>query len=44
MLRKVLLIIILAVTVMSFAGCQTIQGFGRDIIWLGGGGTTSGRR
>ena len=40
MLRKVLLIIVLTATILSFTGCQTIQGFGKDIIWLGGGGTS----
>ena len=43
MLRKVLLIFVLAVVVLSLAGCQTIQGVGRDITWIGGGGNP-GRR
>ena len=43
MLRKTVLIIVLAATMLSLAGCQTIQGFGRDITWIGGGGNSSRR-
>ncbi|HPD47927.1 MAG TPA: entericidin A [Anaerohalosphaeraceae bacterium] len=44
MLRKVLLIIVLAMTVLSLTGCQTIQGLGRDITWLAGGDRAPVRR
>jgi predicted small secreted protein len=43
MLRKIVLIIVLAATMLSLAGCQTIQGFGRDITWISGGGSSSRR-
>ena len=36
MLRKTILIITLLLTAFSLLGCQTLQGFGRDITWLGG--------
>ncbi len=35
MLRKVFLIIALAVVVLSVVGCKTVQGIGNDISWLG---------
>ncbi len=44
MLRKVLLIVVLAAVILSLTGCQTVQGLGRDITWLGGGGSGNTRR
>lgn len=35
MLRKTILVIILLGMVFSLLGCQTVQGVGRDITWLG---------
>ena len=35
MMRKVLLIILLTGVVLSIVGCQTVQGIGGDITWLG---------
>lgn len=35
MLQKVILALILAVFLFSLAGCQTIEGLGRDIEWVG---------
>jgi len=35
MVRKLLLVFALTVVLLSFAGCQTIQGIGRDIEWVG---------
>ena len=35
MFRKVLLALILCVLVFSLTGCQTVQGLGRDIEWIG---------
>ncbi len=35
MVKKVLLGIVLAVMVFTLASCQTVQGVGRDITWLG---------
>ena len=36
MLRKIILVVTLFITAFSLLGCQTIQGFGRDMSWLGG--------
>lgn len=44
MLKKLILLIILAAAIFSLAGCQTIQGVGRDITWLAGGSNGSVRR
>jgi predicted small secreted protein len=35
MVKKIVLIIALAVVVLSVAGCKTVQGIGGDISWLG---------
>jgi predicted small secreted protein len=35
MVKKVLLTIALAVVVLSLVGCQTVQGIGNDISWVG---------
>jgi len=35
MIRKILLIAALAVVIISFAGCNTVQGIGRDITSVG---------
>jgi predicted small secreted protein len=35
MVRKVLLVFALVVVVFSLVGCQTIQGLGEDIKWVG---------
>ena len=35
MIRKIVLIAALAVVVISFAGCHTVQGIGRDITSIG---------
>jgi predicted small secreted protein len=35
MVRKVLLAVLLAVLAYSLIGCQTVQGVGRDITWVG---------
>lgn len=35
MLRKMLLVAVLAVLFFSLTGCQTVQGVGRDIEWIG---------
>jgi len=35
MVKKLLLVFALTVVLLSFAGCQTIQGIGRDIEWVG---------
>ena len=39
MVRKVVLVIALVVVVLSLVGCQTVQGVGRDITWIGEKGT-----
>jgi len=39
MVRKVLLVVALAVVVFSLFGCQTVQGLGEDIKWTGEKGT-----
>ena len=33
MVRKVLLAVFLIVAMFSLLGCQTVQGFGRDVTW-----------
>ena len=38
MVRKALLIIALILSVFSVASCQTVQGIGNDITWLGQAG------
>jgi predicted small secreted protein len=35
MLRKIFLVIALIIIFISLAGCQTVQGAGRDIEWIG---------
>jgi predicted small secreted protein len=35
MVRKVILVFALVVVVFSLVGCQTIQGLGEDIKWIG---------
>ncbi len=35
MVRKVFLVLALVVVVFSLIGCQTIQGLGEDIKWVG---------
>lgn len=35
MVRKVLLVLALVVVLLSLIGCQTVQGLGEDITWLG---------
>jgi predicted small secreted protein len=35
MVRKVLLVLALVVLVFSLIGCQTVQGLGEDIKWVG---------
>jgi predicted small secreted protein len=35
MVRKVLLVLALVVVVFSLVGCQTVQGLGEDITWVG---------
>ena len=38
MVRKVLLIIALIIAVFAIASCQTVQGIGEDITWMGKAG------
>ena len=35
MVRKVLLVLVLIGVVFSLLGCQTVQGLGEDIKWIG---------
>lgn len=35
MVRKVLLVLVLVGVVFSLVGCQTVQGLGEDIKWIG---------
>jgi predicted small secreted protein len=35
MLKKAMIVLALIVTVVSFAGCKTVQGVGKDIQWIG---------
>ncbi len=35
MLKKIFLLVILVVLVAALVGCQTVQGFGKDIEWTG---------
>ncbi len=35
MIRTILLIVALSITIFALAGCQTVQGLGRDITWTG---------
>ena len=35
MVRKVLLVMVLIVMVFSLVSCQTVQGIGEDIQWIG---------
>ena len=35
MVRNVLLIVTLIIISISLFGCQTVQGFGRDVTWTG---------
>jgi predicted small secreted protein len=36
MVKKVILIILLFLAIFAATGCQTVQGVGGDISWLGG--------
>lgn len=36
--KKILIAVALAVLTLSLAGCQTVQGLGRDITWTGQAG------
>jgi predicted small secreted protein len=36
MVKKILLILIFVFVILQATGCQTIQGIGGDIRWLGG--------
>ena len=38
MVRKMLLIIALIIAVFAVASCQTVQGIGHDITWMGQAG------
>ena len=38
MLKKTLLVVVLIFAMFAFAGCQTVQGVGRDITWTGKAG------
>ena len=38
MVRKALLIIALIIAVFTAASCQTVQGLGQDITWIGQAG------
>jgi predicted small secreted protein len=35
MLKKILLAALLAILLFSLVGCQTIEGMGKDIEWIG---------
>ena len=35
MVKKTILVIVLAVAVLSIMGCKTVQGVGNDITWVG---------
>jgi predicted small secreted protein len=35
MIRRVLLVVALFIVVFSLVGCQTVQGLGEDIKWIG---------
>lgn len=35
MIRRVLLVVALVIVVFSIFGCQTVQGLGEDIKWVG---------
>ena len=35
MTRKIVIVLALMLLILSFAGCQTVQGLGRDITSLG---------
>ena len=39
MVRKVILIIALIIAVFTVASCQTVQGIGNDITWMGKAGS-----
>ena len=39
MIRKVLLVVVLIVMLFSLVSCQTVQGIGADIQWIGEKGT-----
>jgi predicted small secreted protein len=38
MVRKVLLIIAFIIAIFAVASCQTVQGIGQDITWMGQAG------
>jgi predicted small secreted protein len=35
MAKRILLVVALIVVILSLAGCQTVQGLGKDITWTG---------
>jgi predicted small secreted protein len=35
MIRKIFLVVALVIVVFSLVGCQTVQGLGEDITWVG---------
>ena len=35
MVRKVIIVLALIAMVISFIGCKTVQGIGKDIQWIG---------
>lgn len=35
MIRKIMLVCLLTLTVAVFTGCQTVQGLGNDVQWMG---------
>ncbi len=35
MVRRVLLVVALVIMILSPLGCQTVQGIGKDITWIG---------
>ncbi len=35
MAKKILLLVALIIVMFSLAGCQTVQGLGEDVTWVG---------
>ena len=35
MVKRIVLIVVLAAMVVCFAGCQMVEGFGKDVQWTG---------
>jgi predicted small secreted protein len=35
MTKRIILIILLGLMAVCFAGCQTVEGFGKDLQWTG---------